>query len=101
MSPNWHRNLGFGSVLDGRRRVEITVLNQLHEPTTVHWHGMELVSYYDGVADWGAHGKQSTPMIDPGASFRVRFTPRAPVRSCITPTYTTGHSFSAGYTDHS
>jgi manganese oxidase len=41
----------------------------------VHWHGMELESYYDGVADWGVHGNRITPMINPGASFRVRFTP--------------------------
>ena len=36
---------------------------------------MELESYYDGVADWGAHGNDVTPMIKPGDSFRVRFTP--------------------------
>jgi manganese oxidase len=62
-------------ILERGQRVEITVLNQLHEATTVHWHGMELESYYDGVADWGAQGNRVTPMISPGASFRVRFTP--------------------------
>ena len=36
---------------------------------------MELESYYDGVAHWSAHGKQSTTMINARASFRVRFTP--------------------------
>ena len=36
---------------------------------------MELESYYDGVADWGARGKEVTPEIQPGQSFRVRFTP--------------------------
>jgi len=61
--------------LERGQRVEITVINQLREATTVHWHGMELESYYDGVADWGAHGNQVTPMINPGAAFRVRFTP--------------------------
>ena len=62
-------------ILERGQRVEVTVVNQLREATTVHWHGMELESYYDGVADWGAHGNQVTPMINPGASFRVRFTP--------------------------
>jgi manganese oxidase len=54
--------------------VEITIVNQLHESTTVHWHAVELESYYDGVALW-ARGKEVTPMIEPGGSFRVRFTP--------------------------
>jgi FtsP/CotA-like multicopper oxidase with cupredoxin domain len=62
-------------ILERGQRVEITIVNQLHEPTTVHWHGMELDSYYDGVANWGAHGSEVTPMISPGDSFRVRFTP--------------------------
>jgi manganese oxidase len=62
-------------ILERGRPVEITVVNELREPTTVHWHGMELESYYDGVADWGAHGNEVTPMINPGSSFRVRFTP--------------------------
>jgi manganese oxidase len=62
-------------ILERGRPVEVTIVNKLHEPTTVHWHGMELESYYDGVANWGAHGSEVTPMISPGDSFRVRFTP--------------------------
>ena len=62
-------------ILERGRSVEITIVNELRESTTVHWHGMELESYYDGVADWGARGNDVTPMIHPGDSFRVRFTP--------------------------
>ena len=62
-------------VLERGRPVEITIINQLHESTTVHWHGMELESYYDGVAGWGARGSEVTPAIEPGRSFRARFTP--------------------------
>ena len=36
---------------------------------------MELDSYYDGVHGWSGAGTQVTPMIEPGASFAVRFTP--------------------------
>jgi FtsP/CotA-like multicopper oxidase with cupredoxin domain len=36
---------------------------------------VELESYYDGVAGWGARGKKVTPMIEPGGSFRVQFIP--------------------------
>jgi FtsP/CotA-like multicopper oxidase with cupredoxin domain len=62
-------------ILERERPVEITVVNQLHEPTAVHWHGMELKSYYDGVVGWGADGRKITPAIEPGGSFQVRFTP--------------------------
>lgn len=58
--------------------MEITVVNQLQQSTSIHWHGMELESYYDGVPGWGAQGNELTPVIKPGGSFVVRFTrPRA------------------------
>jgi FtsP/CotA-like multicopper oxidase with cupredoxin domain len=53
---------------------EVTVVNHLDVPTTIHWHGIELDSYYDGVPGGGA-GNQITPTIAPGASFVARFTP--------------------------
>ena len=53
---------------------EITVLNHLNVPTIIHWHGMELDSYYDGVVG-GGMGTQVTPAIPPGGSFAARFTP--------------------------
>ena len=53
---------------------EITVVNHLDAPTTIHWHGLELDSYYDGVVGGGV-GDQVTPAIQPGASFVARFTP--------------------------
>ena len=54
--------------------VEITVVNHLAELTTIHWHGLELDSYYDGVVG-GGDGIQVTPAIQPGGSFVARFTP--------------------------
>ena len=62
-------------LLERGRPVEITIVNQLSEPTAVHWHGMELESYYDGVAGWGIRGHELTPTIAPGQSFCARFTP--------------------------
>ena len=53
---------------------EITVVNHLKSATTIHWHGLELESYYDGVPGGGL-GDQVTPLIAPGASFVARFTP--------------------------
>jgi FtsP/CotA-like multicopper oxidase with cupredoxin domain len=53
---------------------EITVLNHLKSPTAIHWHGLELESYYDGVVGGGV-GDRVTPAIAPGDSFVARFTP--------------------------
>jgi FtsP/CotA-like multicopper oxidase with cupredoxin domain len=55
--------------------VSITVRNELPEPTAVHWHGIELQSYYDGVANFSGVGRHITPAIAPGDSFEARFTP--------------------------
>ena len=55
--------------------VEITLINRLPEGTAIHWHGIELDSYYDGVHGWGGIGSRVTPLIDPGGTFVVRFTP--------------------------
>lgn len=55
--------------------VEITLVNTLQEPTSIHWHGMELDSYYDGVHGWSGAGLRTTPLIQPGETFVVRFTP--------------------------
>ena len=55
--------------------VSITVVNQLPEPTAVHWHGIELESYYDGVAGYSGEGKRIAPAVKPGESFEARFTP--------------------------
>jgi FtsP/CotA-like multicopper oxidase with cupredoxin domain len=62
-------------VLERGKPVSITVVNRLREPTAVHWHGMELESYYDGVADYSGRGAQIAKAIAPGDSFVARFTP--------------------------
>jgi manganese oxidase len=62
-------------VLRRNEPVEITVVNRLGEGTALHWHGIELDSYYDGVHGWSGSGQQFAPMIEAGASFVVRFTP--------------------------
>jgi manganese oxidase len=62
-------------VLKRGEPVEITLINQLPEATAVHWHGMELDSYYDGVHGFGGMGLRVTPLIEPRGTFVVRFTP--------------------------
>ena len=53
----------------------ITVVNRSQQPTAVHWHGMELESFYDGVAGWSGIGTRVAPIIAPGDSFVVYMTP--------------------------
>jgi FtsP/CotA-like multicopper oxidase with cupredoxin domain len=56
--------------------VEITLVNNLKEPTAIHWHGLELESYYDGVHGWSGIGQRVAPMIEAGGTFVVRLAPR-------------------------
>ena len=62
-------------VLTRNQPVAIHITNQLDEATSVHWHGIELESYYDGVPGWGGDGSKVTPMIMPGKSFDAVFAP--------------------------
>ncbi len=55
--------------------VAITVHNKLTEKTAVHWHGIELESYFDGVADFSGAGHRIAGAIAPNDSFVARFTP--------------------------
>ena len=62
-------------MLTRNQPVAIHITNQLDEATSVHWHGIELESYYDGVPGWGGEGPRVTPMIAPGKSFDALFAP--------------------------
>ena len=62
-------------VLKKGEPVSITVVNELPEETAVHWHGIELESYFDGVAGFSGQGKRISPAIAPRDSFVARFTP--------------------------
>jgi FtsP/CotA-like multicopper oxidase with cupredoxin domain len=62
-------------ILERGKPVSIKIINRLKEPTTLHWHGLEIESYYDGVAGWGNKGKKLAPLIMPGDSFIVHMTP--------------------------
>ncbi len=54
---------------------EINVVNHLSEPTAIHWHGIELDSYYDGVPGWSGTARRLAPIIAPGESFMAHMTP--------------------------
>ena len=66
-----------GPVLELKRGepVRIVVRNNLDEPSGVHWHGLEIESYPDGVAGFSGMGERIMPPIPPGESFAAEFTP--------------------------
>jgi manganese oxidase len=65
-------------VLTRGEPTDIAVVNRLKEPAAVHWHGIELESYSDGVAGWSGADKRLAPFIAPGETFTAHLTlPRA------------------------
>jgi FtsP/CotA-like multicopper oxidase with cupredoxin domain len=62
-------------ILTKDQPVSIKIINTMKEPTTIHWHGLEIESYFDGAAGWGTDGKKLAPLINPGDSFTVHLTP--------------------------
>jgi FtsP/CotA-like multicopper oxidase with cupredoxin domain len=62
-------------ILNRDEPVAIKVINRLHDATTLHWHGLEIESYYDGAAGWGKMNKRLAPLILPGSSFVAHLVP--------------------------
>jgi FtsP/CotA-like multicopper oxidase with cupredoxin domain len=62
-------------ILERGRPARITVVNKLDVSTAVHWHGMEIESYPDGVAGWSGMAGKIAPAILPNDSFIAEFTP--------------------------
>ncbi len=66
-------------VLTRSQPTDIVVVNRLHETAAIHWHGIELESWSDGVAGWsGVDAAHAALSIQPGDSFVAHLTlPRA------------------------
>jgi FtsP/CotA-like multicopper oxidase with cupredoxin domain len=66
-----------GPVLELKRGepVRILVKNNMDEPSGVHWHGLEIESFPDGVAGFSGIGDKIMPPIPPGKTFAAEFTP--------------------------
>ena len=65
-------------VLTRGEPTDVTIVNRIPEPTAVHWHGLELESYSDGMAGWSGMGPRVAPPVMPGDSFTAHLTlPRA------------------------
>lgn len=65
-------------VLTRDQPTDIVVINRLREAAAIHWHGIELLSYSDGVAGWSGDARRVAPAIMPGDSFVAHLVlPRA------------------------
>ena len=66
-----------GPILELKRGepVRIVVKNNMDEPTGVHWHGLEIESFPDGVPGFSGIGTRIMPPIAPADSFAAEFTP--------------------------
>jgi manganese oxidase len=62
-------------VLTRDEPTEIIVRNHADVPLGVHWHGLELESWADGVPGWSGMPGHVVPAIAPGDSLVVRMTP--------------------------
>jgi len=61
-------------VLTQDQPTDITIINRLKETAAIHWHGIELESYSDGVPGWAGIGRRLAPSIQAGDSFVARLT---------------------------
>ena len=61
--------------LERGKPVRIVVKNRLAEPTSVHWHGLEIESFPDGVPNWSGLGSRIYTQIAPADSFVAEFVP--------------------------
>ena len=50
----------------------MVVHNRAREAVAIHWHGIELESWSDGVAGWSGAGAAVAPAVLPGSSFTAR-----------------------------
>jgi len=62
-------------VLERGKPVAVTIVNQSDDHAAVHWHGIELESYPDGVPGWSGSGSSVLPAIPPHDSLTVHWTP--------------------------
>ena len=65
-------------VLHQGQTTDVTVHNRADEPVAIHWHGLELESWSDGVEGWSSRGEATAPPVMPADTFIARLSvPRA------------------------
>lgn len=61
-------------VLTRGEPTDVMIVNRMPEATAVHWHGLELESYSDGMAGWSGMGTRVAPPVMPADSFTAHLT---------------------------
>lgn len=77
-APDSVVNPGTTIVLTRDEPTDVQVHNRLKETTAVHWHGLELESFSDGVPGWSGNSLGTAHSIPPGGTFLAHLSmPRA------------------------
>lgn len=61
-------------ILRQYQTTNVTVVNRLPEPTSIHWHGLELDAWSDGVPGYSSSEGKTSPSIQPGESFTYKLS---------------------------
>lgn len=61
-------------VLQRNQPTDVVIVNTTPDATSIHWHGIEIDAYSDGVVGVGGYAHLPTPPIMPGDSFVARVT---------------------------
>jgi FtsP/CotA-like multicopper oxidase with cupredoxin domain len=61
--------------LEVGKPVAVTIINESTDHAAIHWHGIELSSFPDGVPGWSGSGRNVLPSIAPRDSLTVSWTP--------------------------
>jgi FtsP/CotA-like multicopper oxidase with cupredoxin domain len=73
-NPDPGFNPGPPLILKQYQTTNITLKNHMSLPTSVHWHGLEIDSWADGVPNWSASDGRSSPIIYPGMEFTYKLS---------------------------
>ena len=61
-------------VLKQYQTTRVTVKNEMSLPTSIHWHGLEIDSWSDGVPNWSSSDGKTSPVIEPGSEFTYKLS---------------------------
>lgn len=56
------------------QNANITLINNMSIPTGMHWHGLEVDSWADGVPDWSSSDGLTSPVVYPGEEFTYKLS---------------------------
>jgi FtsP/CotA-like multicopper oxidase with cupredoxin domain len=61
-------------ILKQFQTTHVTLKNQMSIPTSIHWHGLEIDSWADGVPNWSASDGRRSPIVEPGDEFTYKLS---------------------------